>query len=85
MREFEPTMNAQVDVFLAQLLRTSQHGEIVEMTSRCKYLATDVIDLLAFGTSWNADRRDAASAAQDICFAQPPGVPVHELAKDAQV
>lgn len=58
MREFEPTMNAQVDVFLAQLLRASQHGEVVEMTSRCKYLATDVIGLLAFGSHWETQTEE---------------------------
>lgn len=52
MREFEPTMISQTDVFPAQLLRASQQEEIVEMTSRCKYLAMNVIGLLAFGSSW---------------------------------
>lgn len=52
MREFEPNMITQIDVFLAQILRASQQDEVVGMTSRCKYLAMDVIGLLAFGSSW---------------------------------
>ena len=59
MREFEPTMVSQVDVFLAQLLRSSQRGEAVEMTSRCKWLAIDVIGLLAFGCHWNTQTEEA--------------------------
>lgn len=58
MREFEPTMITQIDVFLAQLLRASQQDEVVEMTSRCKYLAMDVIGLLAFGSSWKTQTEE---------------------------
>lgn len=57
-REFEPTMISQIDVFLAQILRASQQDEIVEMTSRCKYLAMDVIGLLAFGASWKTQTEE---------------------------
>lgn len=58
-REFEPTMISQIDVFLAQILRASQQDEIVDMTSRCKYLAMDVIGLLAFGVSWRTQTEEA--------------------------
>lgn len=51
-------MISQIDVFLAQLLRASQQDEVVEMTSRCKYLAMDVIGLLAFGASWKTQTED---------------------------
>lgn len=58
MREFESTMMSQIDVFLVQLLRSSQQEEAVEMTSRCKYLAMDVIGLLAFGCSWKTQTEE---------------------------
>ncbi|KAK8134591.1 Isotrichodermin C-15 hydroxylase [Apiospora sp. TS-2023a] len=58
MREFEPTMLTQIDVFLGQLLHSCQpkpepkdQPTVVDMTSRCKYLAMDVIGLIAFGTA----------------------------------
>lgn len=51
-------MISQIDVFLAQILRASQQDEIVEMTSRCKYLAMDVIGLLAFGASWKTQTEE---------------------------
>jgi hypothetical protein len=52
MREFEPTMMAQIDVFLVQLLRTSQQNQVAEMTSRVKYFCMDIIGQLAFGSFW---------------------------------
>lgn len=58
MREFETTMMSQVDVFLVQLLRSSQQEQVMEMTSRCKWLAMDVIGLLAFGYSWKTQTED---------------------------
>lgn len=58
MREFEPTMMSQIDIFLAQLLRSSQQEQVVEMTSRCKYLAMDVIGLLAFGYYWKTQTEE---------------------------
>lgn len=60
MRELEPTMLTQIDVFLQQLLRSCQPepepkqqpaAAVVDMTSRCKYLAMDAIGLTAFGTA----------------------------------
>lgn len=58
MREFELTMMTQIDVFLAQILRASQQDEVVEMASRCKYLAMDIIGLLAFGSSWKTQTEE---------------------------
>ena len=58
MREFEPTMMTQVDVFLRQLLRSSQQGEVVEMSSRCKWLTMDVIGLIAFGSLWKTQTEE---------------------------
>ncbi|KAI0484908.1 cytochrome P450 [Xylariaceae sp. FL0804] len=68
MRDFEPVMLSQIDVFLVQILRTSQEQQqqkqqgdqqvVVEMTSRCKYLAMDVIGLLAFGCDWRTQSEE---------------------------
>lgn len=58
MREFEPTMMTQVDVFLRQLLRSSKQGEVVEMSSRCKWLTMDVIGLIAFGSLWKTQTEE---------------------------
>lgn len=49
MRTFEPTMSAQVDIFLRELLKSSQQGEVVNMTPRCQRLGADVICHLGFG------------------------------------
>ncbi|KAH9905832.1 cytochrome P450 [Xylariomycetidae sp. FL2044] len=58
MREFEPTMTSQVDVFLAQILKSSQKGQPVDMTPCCKYLATDIMGLIAFGCSWKTQTEE---------------------------
>lgn len=49
MREFEPTMASQIDIFLKQIVESSQKSEAVNMSTRCKRLTLDVIGLLAFG------------------------------------
>ncbi|KAI0097524.1 cytochrome P450 [Nemania sp. FL0031] len=49
MSKFEPTMSSQVDIFLQQLLRSSQLGEPVNMSRRCERLAVDIVGQLAFG------------------------------------
>ncbi|KAI1340366.1 cytochrome P450 [Xylariaceae sp. FL0016] len=49
MREFEPTMHDQIDVFLKLILASSQEGDAVNMSDRVKRLTMDVIGLLAFG------------------------------------
>ncbi|KAI1142469.1 cytochrome P450 [Hypoxylon sp. FL0543] len=58
MRLFEPTMALQIDVFLRQLLASSQKGEVVNMTVRCQRLGADVIGLLAFGYELNTQTED---------------------------
>ncbi|ROW16857.1 hypothetical protein VPNG_01757 [Cytospora leucostoma] len=58
MREFEPTVITQIDIFLVQLLLSSQQEQVVDMTSRCKFLAMDIIGLLAFGCSWKTQTED---------------------------
>ncbi|KAK6212773.1 hypothetical protein LQW54_004862 [Pestalotiopsis sp. IQ-011] len=59
MRDFEPAMASQIDIFLTELLRSSRQGQAVDMTPRCKYLAMDVIGLLAFGASWKTQTEEA--------------------------
>ncbi|KAL1881186.1 hypothetical protein Daus18300_001037 [Diaporthe australafricana] len=49
MRTFEPVMNSQVDIFLSELLKSTQKGEVVDVSPRCSRLAADVICHLGFG------------------------------------
>lgn len=58
MRLFEPTMALQIDVFLRQLLASSQKDEVVNMTTRCQRLGADVVGLLAFGYELNTQTED---------------------------
>ena len=53
MRIFEPDMLKQVDNFLTQLLRSSQHKQTVNMSPRCERLGVDVVGQLAFGYALN--------------------------------
>ncbi|KAI1073671.1 cytochrome P450 [Whalleya microplaca] len=58
MRFFEPTMALQIDVFLRQLLTSSQKDEVVNTTTRCQRLAADVVGLLAFVYELNTQTED---------------------------
>ncbi|KAI1411053.1 cytochrome P450 [Hypoxylon sp. FL1857] len=58
MRLFEPTMAQKIDVFLRQLLASSQKDEVVNMTTRCQRLAADVVGVLAFGYELNTQTED---------------------------
>lgn len=49
MREFEPTMMEQIDIFIDQLRASSEHRTPVNMTDSCKRLGLDIVALLAFG------------------------------------
>lgn len=49
MRTFEPTMGAQIDIFLRLLLASSRKRSPLDMTERCQRLGVDVVGLLAFG------------------------------------
>ncbi|KAJ4408873.1 hypothetical protein N0V82_009603 [Gnomoniopsis sp. IMI 355080] len=56
IRLFEPTMRDQIQIFLQQLLASSQTAPTpvpVNMTERCKRLSLDIIGLLAFGFPLN--------------------------------
>lgn len=56
MRVFEPDMAQEVDVFLGQLLKSSQNGEIMDMTPSCDHLGMDIVGQLAFGFELNSQR-----------------------------
>ncbi|KAI0875892.1 cytochrome P450 [Hypoxylon argillaceum] len=58
MREFEPTMASQIDIFLKQIVESSQKSEAVNMSIRCKRLTMDVIALLAFGYAMNTQSEE---------------------------
>ncbi|KAK7697360.1 hypothetical protein SLS64_013603 [Diaporthe eres] len=49
-------MAQEVDVFLGQLLRSSQNQETVDMTPFCERLGVDIIGQLAFGFQLNSQR-----------------------------
>ncbi|KAI1177719.1 cytochrome P450 [Nemania sp. FL0916] len=49
MRNFEPVMEEQIDIFLNLLLASARAGETVNMTERCRRLGLDIIGLLSFG------------------------------------
>ncbi|KAI0503176.1 hypothetical protein F5B22DRAFT_630221 [Xylaria bambusicola] len=49
MRDFEPMMMEQVDIYIQQLIVLSRGSKPVNMSDRCKYFGIDVIGYLAFG------------------------------------
>jgi hypothetical protein len=53
LRAFEPTMATQIEIFIQQLLASSQESVPVNMTERCKRLGMDIVGLLAFGYTLN--------------------------------
>lgn len=55
MRGFEPIMTTQINIFLAQLLVSSQTPEPtpINMSRRCEYLGLDIAGLLSFGYDFN--------------------------------
>lgn len=61
MRTFEPTMSDQIDIFLRELIRSSQQGNVIDMTPRCQRLAIDNICHLAFGYPVDSQTSDKNS------------------------
>ncbi|KAI1370306.1 cytochrome P450 [Hypoxylon crocopeplum] len=49
MRTFEPSMGVEINIFLQQLLKSTQRGNTVNMTKHCERLAVDIVGQLAFG------------------------------------
>lgn len=70
MRDFEPTMNGEVDIFLCEILKSSQKNEVVDVSPRCSRLAADVICYLGFGyplrTQTEATNRDLLDSFAQI-------------------
>ncbi|KJZ73120.1 hypothetical protein HIM_07504 [Hirsutella minnesotensis 3608] len=58
LRAFQPTLSAQVDVLLRQLLKTSRRGETINMTPLTKRLAVDTVGHLAFGYALNTQTNE---------------------------
>ncbi len=54
MREFEPTMAREIDIFLKLLLST----EPIDLTERCKRLAFDIAAMLAYGQPFHLQTED---------------------------
>lgn len=46
---FKPTMTAQIDIFIQNLLSSVSGAEPVNISQRCKWLGFDIVSLLAFG------------------------------------
>ncbi|KAI0117814.1 cytochrome P450 [Nemania sp. FL0031] len=53
MRQFEPIMTEQIDVFLKTLYESSLVSRPVDMTQSCKRLGLDIVGHLAFGFALN--------------------------------
>ena len=49
LRNFEPTILEQINIFLEQIRSSSLNGNVVNMTERCERLGIDIVGLLAFG------------------------------------
>ena len=50
MRKFEPTMAAEIDIFIKQILKSTQGpGQVINASELCRRLAVDVIGQLSFG------------------------------------
>ncbi|KAJ2993260.1 hypothetical protein NUW58_g1896 [Xylaria curta] len=58
MREFEPTMQSQINIFLRHILESSGKSEAVNMSTLSKRLTMDVIGLLAFGYPMNTQTEE---------------------------
>ncbi|KAH8166391.1 hypothetical protein CIB48_g1854 [Xylaria polymorpha] len=59
MRNFEPVMGEQIDIFLNLLLASARAGETVNMTERCRRLGLDIIGLLSFGYPFATQTRES--------------------------
>lgn len=53
MRDFEPTMTKQIDIFIDQIREASRTATPVDMSDHIKRLGMDIVGLLAFGFPLN--------------------------------
>jgi cytochrome P450 len=81
MRDFEPTMTEQIEIFIKLLMTASQTSSAVNMTEYTKRLGMDIVGLLAFGYALNLQtdpknrfmiRGIAVGTYQSNCFMQFP-------------
>ncbi|KAK9423577.1 putative Isotrichodermin C-15 hydroxylase [Seiridium unicorne] len=86
MRDFEPTMLEQIDIFIEGLAQNLQKP--VNMKDRCSYLSFDIIGLLSFGYALNlqSDGANQFLAEQLVrgnhrmnIFMQVPMIPRYKL------
>ncbi|KAK8103633.1 uncharacterized protein PG998_010666 [Apiospora kogelbergensis] len=66
LRSFESTMSMQVEIFLRQLLRSSEQREIVNLSPRCQRLGLDIIGLLSFGYHFNTQTEESHRFLQEV-------------------
>lgn len=53
LRAFSPIMSEQINIFLQQLLQSSQRHEAVNLTPLCRNLSIDIVGYLSFGHALN--------------------------------
>ena len=58
LKEFEPTIIEQIDIFISQVHAASVSGQHVNMSELCPRLGIDIIGHLAFGYSLNLQTED---------------------------
>ncbi|KAI1264187.1 cytochrome P450 [Xylariaceae sp. FL1019] len=80
LRNFEPTMLQQINIFLKQILVSSNNP--INLTPRCRYLGLDIAGHLGFGYDINLQTEDtyrflsgaliAGSTRTNLCMQFPP-------------
>ncbi|KAI1772795.1 cytochrome P450 [Hypoxylon cercidicola] len=80
LRNFEPVMMRQVDIFLNQLLRSN--GQPINLTPSCRYLGLDIAAHLGFGYDLNLQTADtyrflsgaliSGTTRTNLCMQFPP-------------
>ena len=58
LKEFEPTILEQIDIFITQVHNSSVSGQHVNMSELCPRLGIDIIGHLAFGYALNLQTED---------------------------
>ncbi|KAF4471367.1 benzoate 4-monooxygenase cytochrome p450 [Fusarium albosuccineum] len=58
MRNFEPTMSSQIDIFLRLLMKASENNTHVNMSDNIRRLGADIVGFLAFGFPLKAQTED---------------------------
>lgn len=58
LREFEPSMMEQIDIYLGQIRASSCTSTPVNMTEKSRHLSLDIVGQLAFGYDLGVQKRD---------------------------